>query len=55
MNSKWFTVLNMRQDTIKRPGENISKTLSDINCSNVFLGQYPKAIEINKEMGLNQT
>ena len=26
--------------------ENIGKTFSDINCTNVFLGQSPKAIEI---------
>ena len=25
--------------------ESISKTFSDINCTNVFLGQSPKAIE----------
>ena len=29
----------------------IGKTFSDINCTNVFLGQSPKAIEIKKQMG----
>ena len=29
---------------------NIGKTFSDINCSNVFLGQYPKAIEIKAKI-----
>ena len=38
--------LNIRHDTIKFLEENISKTFSDINCANVFLGQSPKAIEI---------
>ena len=37
---------NIRHDTIKFLEENISKTFSDINCANVFLGQSPKAIEI---------
>jgi len=38
------------------PFQNVS-FLSDINCRNVFLGQSPKAIEIetNKPMGPNQT
>ena len=26
--------------------DNIGKTFSDINCTNVFLGQSPKAIEV---------
>ena len=40
------------------PDENIGKTFLDINCSNIFLGKYPKAKEIkvrNKQMGPNQT
>ena len=38
--------------------ENIGKTFSDINCSIVFIGQSPKAIESktkNKQMGPNET
>ena len=31
--------------------ENIGKTFSDINLTNVFLGQSPKAIEIKKING----
>ena len=27
----------------------IGKTFSDINCTNVFLGQSPKAIEIKNK------
>ena len=46
INSKWLKDLNIRQDTIKLPEENIGKTLSDINIMNIFLGQSPKAIEI---------
>ena len=46
INSKWPKDLNIRHDTIKLLEENISKTFPDINRSNVFLGQFPKAIEI---------
>ena len=47
--------LNIRYDTIKLLEENIGKTFSDINHTNVFLGQSPKAIEIkiiNRYSGL---
>ena len=57
INSKWIKNLNIRQDTIKLLKENIGKTFSDINHTNVFLGQSPKAREIkekNKQMGPNQ-
>ena len=46
INSKWHKDLNIRHDTIKLLDENIGKTFSDVNRSNVFLGQSPKAIEI---------
>ena len=36
---------HVRQDTIKLLEENIGKTLSDINLTNFFLGQSPKATE----------
>ena len=48
INSKWLKYLNIRQNTIKFPEENIGKIFSDINCTNTFLGQSTKAIEITK-------
>ena len=53
INSKWLKDLNIRHDTTELLEENISKTFSDINPTNVFLGQSPKATErkpkINKQ------
>ena len=46
INSKWLKDLNIRQDTIKLLKENIGKTLSYINLTNLFSGQSPKATEI---------
>ena len=50
INSKWLKDLNIKQDTIKLLEENISKTFSDINLTNVFLDQSPKAIEIKTKI-----
>ena len=50
INSKWLRDLNIRHRTTKLLEENIGKTFSDINCSNVFLGQSPKAIEIKAKI-----
>ena len=47
---KWLKDLNTRHDTIQLPEENIGKTFSDINHTNVFLGQSPKAIEIKTKI-----
>ena len=50
INSKWFKDINVRHDTIKLLKENISKTFSDINLMNIFLGQSPKAVEIRAKI-----
>ena len=42
--------LNIRQDTIKLLEENIGKIFSDINLTNVFSGQSPKATEIKAKI-----
>ena len=44
--SKWIKDLNVRLDTIKLLQENIGKTLSDINCSNIFLDPSSRVMEI---------
>ena len=49
INSKWLQDLKVRQDTIKLLEENIGKPLSDINLTNVFLGQSPKPTEIKQK------
>ena len=46
INSKWLKDLDIRQDTIAILEENIGKIFSDINLTNVFSGQSPKATEI---------
>ena len=48
--SKWLEDLNIRQDTIKLLEKNVGKTFSDISCTNVFLGQSPKGIEIKAKI-----
>ena len=50
INSKWLKDLNIRQDTIKLLEENIGKTFSDSNLTNVFLGQSPQATEIKAKI-----
>ena len=50
INSKWLKYLNIRHNTIKLLEEIIGKTFSDINRSNVFLGQSPKAIAIKAKI-----
>ena len=45
-NSKRLEDLNIRQCTIELLKENISKTFSDVDLTNLFLSHSPKAIEI---------
>ena len=50
INSKWPKDINIRQDTFKLLEENIGKTFSDINLTNVFSCQSPKATEIKAKI-----
>ena len=50
INSKWLKDLNIRHDTIKLLEEKTGKTFSDVNHTNVFLGQSPKAIEMKMKI-----
>ena len=50
INSKWLQDLTIGLNTIKLLEESIGKTFSNINCTNVFLGQSPKATEIQTEV-----
>ena len=44
--SKWIKDLNVRPETIKLQEENIGKTLSDINHSNMLYDPPPRVMEI---------
>ena len=46
INSKWLQDLTIGLNTIKLLEESIGKTFSNINCTNIFLSQSPKAVEI---------
>ena len=50
INSKWSNDLNVKPDTIKLLKENISRTLFDINSSNIFLDLSPRVIEIKTKI-----
>ena len=50
INSKWLKDLNIRHYIIKLLEENTGKTFSDINHTNVFLCQSPKATEIKAKL-----
>ena len=50
INSKWIKDLNVRPDTVKLLEENIGKTLSDINRSNIFFDLSPRVTEIKTKI-----
>ena len=50
INSKWIKDLNVRSDTIKLLEENIGRTLSDINHSNIFLDPLPREMKIKTKI-----
>ena len=49
INSKWIKDLNVRLD-IKLLEENISRTLSDINRSNIFFDPPPRVMKIKRKI-----
>ena len=50
INSKWVKDLNVRPETIKLLGENIGKTLSDINHSRILYDLPPRVMEIEAKI-----
>ena len=46
INSKWIKDINIRPETIKLLGENIGKTLSNINHSRILYDLPPRILEI---------
>ena len=50
INSRWIKDLNMSNDTIKVPGENIGRKISDIPCSNILTDMSPKARDIKERI-----
>ena len=56
ISSEWIKDLNVRPETIKLLGENLGKTLSDINHSRILNDLPPKSKgnkSKNKQMGPN--
>ena len=50
INSKWIKDLNVRPETIKLLGENIGKTLSDMNHSRILYDPLPRILEIKAKI-----
>ena len=50
MNSKWIEDPNVRPETIKLLEENISRTLYDINQSNLHYDPLPRVMEIKTKI-----
>ena len=49
-NSKWIKDINVRPDTIKLLEENISRTLFDINHSNILSDSPPRIMTIKTKI-----
>ena len=50
VNGNWIKDLNVRPETIKLLGENIGKTLSDINHSRILYDPPPRVMEIKAKI-----
>ena len=50
INSKWIKDLNVRPDSVKLLEENIGRTLSDINHSNIIFEPSPRVMEIKTKI-----
>ena len=50
INSKWIKDLNVRPETIQFLGENIGKTLSDINHSKILYDPPSRVMEIKTKI-----
>ena len=50
ISSKWIKDLNVRPDTIQLLEENIGRTLSDINHSNIFFNPSSRIMEIKTKI-----
>ena len=50
INLKWIKDLNVRPDTIKLVGENVGRTLYDINHSKILFGPPPREMEIKTKI-----
>ena len=50
INLKWIKDLNVRPDTMKLFKENIGRTLSDINHSNIFFNSPPTVMKTNTKI-----
>ena len=53
INSKWIKDLNVRPETVKLLGENIGRTLPEINHSKIFFDLSPKVMK--RKTKINRT
>ena len=50
ISSKWLKNLNVRLDTIILLAENIGRTFSDVNHSNIFFNPSPRIMEVKTKI-----